>query len=305
MRKVPTLPTHPRFLLIFFLLPRLNCHVISCCRQVSCSVASLAQHVETWQKMVAKKCYRRALGTHLWLEGHLKPTERYSLMLDVIASSWFTLRHRPWDAGPHHQDNHILVPNGGNPSKKSKNAPPLQSGIIINSGEKSTRNLGGEGGMRWDLPVRVWELIALESYQLEGFLWMKRLKHTEALGFLWASLQFTQNHWSGWNPSIQPTERSCHILTPYPLWIIKHPPISTENHPSSSLTHWFSRPSQWLPNHCTFLKFPCIAAKCNTVSPVCGVAGSEMGFFCVFQTWLSLQFSCTWVWFEHWFIVYS
>lgn len=77
-RCLPCPPTHRFLWTDFFLLPRLNCHMISCCRQVSCSVASLEfQHVDTWQKNGCQVWKRGALGTQdLWLEGHLKPTDR-------------------------------------------------------------------------------------------------------------------------------------------------------------------------------------------------------------------------------------
>ncbi len=91
--------------------------MISCCRQVSCSVASLEKHMETWQKLLPS--VRMGLGTQdLWLKGHQKPTERYSLMLDVFYSFIFkflTLHHPLgcWPPPPGHLSR--LHPAGGIP----------------------------------------------------------------------------------------------------------------------------------------------------------------------------------------------
>lgn len=124
----------------------------------------------------------------------------------------------------------LLHPVGKNPSEIPAKRP-LQSGIIINSGEKSTRNLVGPGRTRWDLaPSDIWELNCLreppnwkDSYGWNDWNILKRLA-------------FCRHHCNSPQKSLvrmgspinSPNWTVATVLTPYPLWISRHPPISTE-----------------------------------------------------------------------------
>ena len=142
----------------------------------------------------------------------------------------------------------------------------------------------------------------LNGHRLEGFLWMKRLKHTETLCFLWTSLQFTQNHWSSLMEPINSLNWTIlphlNTLSPCESLSIRLSPLKFQILPSlsSSLTHC-EPPMAVEALH--FFKVSMYRRQVQHRQPSLRFKRSEMVKHSVVQAWLNLKIPCPWVWFDH------